>query len=160
MSVRVGVDTGGTFTDLMAWGENGEIYVQKVPSTPDDNTRAFLEGLGGLGKVGDFATGDVTSISHGTTVALNAVLQKKWLPIGLLVTQGYREVVEIARQTVPGDWGAIYTWVKPPRVVPLENVREVRERLTYEGETLEELDEVEAQLRDWGLPDERICRLA
>ena len=141
MAVRVGVDTGGTFTDLMAWSDDGRVHVQKVPSTPDDNTRAFLEGLAGLESTGEFAAGDVESINHGTTIALNAVLQKKWLPIGLLVTQGYRDVIEIARQTVPGDWGAIYTWVKPPRVVPLENVHEVRERLTYDGEILEPLDE-------------------
>ena len=125
MTVRVGVDTGGTFTDLMAWTDTGEIRVQKVPSTPDDDTRAFLDGLGHLGEVASFAPGDVATISHGATVALNAVLQKRWLPIGLLVTKGYREIIEIARQTVPGDWGAIYTWVKPPRVVSLENVREV-----------------------------------
>jgi N-methylhydantoinase A len=141
MAVRVGVDTGGTFTDLMAWSDDGRVHVHKVPSTPEDNTRAFLEGLAGLGSTGEFAAGDVETINHGTTVALNAVLQKKWLPIGLLVTQGYRDVIDIARQTVPGDWGAIYTWVKPPRVVPLENVHEVRERLTHDGEILEPLDE-------------------
>jgi len=164
MTVRVGVDTGGTFTDLMAWTDAGEIHVQKVPSTPDDNTRAFLEGLSGLGGAGGFAAGDVVSINHGTTVALNAVLQKKWLPIGLLVTQGYREIIEIARQTVPGDWGAIYTWVKPPRVVPLENVRQVNERLTYEGETLEPLDESSvreqaAWFKEHGVDSVAVCFL-
>ena len=164
MAVRVGVDTGGTFTDLMAWTDEGEIHVQKVPSTPDDNTRAFLEGLGGLGGVGGFAAGDVASISHGTTVALNAVLQGKWLPIGLLVTSGYREVIEIARQTVPGDWGAIYTWVKPPRVVPLENVREIGERITHEGEVLEALDENDvreqaAWFKEQGIDSVAVCFL-
>ena len=133
-------------------------------STPDDNTRAFLEGLSGLGAASGFASEDVTSINHGTTVALNAVLQKKWLPIGLLVTQGYREIIEIARQTVPGDWGAIYTWVKPPRVVPLENVREVNERLTYEGETLEPLDEGSvrdqaAWFKEHGIDSVAVCFL-
>ena len=164
MAVRVGVDTGGTFTDLMAWTDEGEIHVQKVPSTPDDNTRAFLEGLGGLGAAGGFAAGEVASISHGTTVALNAVLQGKWLPIGLLVTAGYREIIEIARQTVPGDWGAIYTWVKPPRVVPLENVREAGERITHDGEVLEVLDEGQvreqaAWFKEQGIDSVAVCFL-
>ena len=60
----------------MAWTDTGEIRVQKVPSTPDDDTRAFLDGLGHLGEVASFAPGDVATISHGATVALNAVLQK------------------------------------------------------------------------------------
>ena len=64
------------------------------------------------------------------------MLQGKWGPIGLLVTQGYRDMIEIARQTVPGEWGAIYSWVKPPRVVPLENVREAGGRISYRGETI------------------------
>ncbi|MCY4088000.1 MAG: hydantoinase/oxoprolinase family protein [Actinomycetia bacterium] len=162
MAMRVGVDTGGTFTDLMAWSDEGDVRVQKVPSTPDDDTRAFLEGLGALGDAAGFAPGDVASIGHGTTVALNAVLQKQWLPIGLLVTTGYREVIEIARQTVPGDWGSIYTWVKPPRVVPLEHVREVDERLSHEGELLEPLDEegVRAQavwFRERGIDSVAVC---
>ena len=164
MTVRVGVDTGGTFTDLMAWTDDGRIVVQKVPSTPDDNTRAFLDGLDGLTDACGASPADVASISHGTTVALNAVLQKKWLPIGLLVTTGYREVIEIARQTVPGDWGAIYTWVKPPRVVPLENVKEVDERLSYKGEVLVPLDEDSVRerarwLKSAGIDSVAICFL-
>ncbi|MEZ5098617.1 MAG: hydantoinase/oxoprolinase family protein [Thermoleophilia bacterium] len=141
MAVRIGVDTGGTFTDLMAWTDDGRIQVMKVPSTPDDNAVAFLQGLDGLCDTGAFPPGDVASVAHGTTVALNAVLQRKWAPIGLLTTRGYRDMIEVARQTVPGDWGAIYTWVKPPRVVPLENVQEVDQRTTHTGEELEPLDE-------------------
>ncbi len=164
MAVRVGVDTGGTFTDLMAWSDEGQTHVQKVHSTPDDNTRAFLEGLGELGGTAGFAAADVESINHGTTVALNAVLQGNWLPIGLLVTEGYREIIEIARQTVPGDWGSIYTWVKPPRVVPLENVREVAERTTHEGETLETLDEAAVRqqakwFKEHGIDSVAVCFL-
>ncbi len=139
--VRIGVDTGGTFTDLMALDSEGRLRVMKVPSTPDDDTRAFLEGLAALCETGDFKPADVTSVGHGTTVALNAVLQGRWSPIGLLTTTGYRELIEVARQTVPGDWGAIYTWVKPPRVVSLEHVREVDGRFTYTGEEIVPLDE-------------------
>ena len=139
--VWVGVDTGGTFTDLLAFDGEGRLFAAKTPSTPDDDTRAFLTGLSALQSEAAFAPADVVSLHHGTTVALNAVLQKRWPPLGLIVTKGYREIIEIARQTVPGDWGAIYTWVKPPRVVPLENVQQVRERITHTGDVLEELDE-------------------
>ena len=69
MGVRVGVDTGGTFTDLMAWNDAGEVFVHKTPSTPDDNTRALVDGLAVLGEKGGFAPGDVESVAHGTTVA-------------------------------------------------------------------------------------------
>ncbi|MDE0195121.1 MAG: hydantoinase/oxoprolinase family protein, partial [bacterium] len=120
--VWVGVDTGGTFTDLLAFNSEGQLFAAKTPSTPDDDTRAFLTGLADLQTSADFEPSDVVGLHYGTTVALNAVLQKRWPSLGLIVTDGYREMIEIARQTVPGDWGAIYTWVKPPRVVPLENV--------------------------------------
>ncbi len=144
--VWVGVDTGGTFTDLLAFNADGQLFAAKTPSTPEDDTRAFLTGLAALQASADFEPADVVGLHYGTTVALNAVLQKRWPSLGLIVTDGYREMIEIARQTVPGDWGAIYTWVKPPRVVPLENVRQVRGRITHTGEVLEELstDDVRA----------------
>jgi N-methylhydantoinase A len=164
MGVRVGVDTGGTFTDLMAWTDDGRVFVHKTPSTPDDNTRSLIDGLAALGQTAGFAPGDVESVAHGTTVALNTVLQHKWAPIGLMVTEGYRELIEIARQTVPGDWGAIYSWIKPPRVVPLENVQEVRERITHTGEVLTPLDEDGVRrsaqwFRDKGINSVAICFL-
>ena len=138
--VRVGVDTGGTFTDFLAFSDDGTLRASKTPSTPADDTVAFLTGLSNLRDAG-VEPGDVTSLNYGTTVALNAVLQKKWPPLGLIVTEGYRELIEIARQTVPGDWGAIYSWIKPPRVVPLENVQEARERINHKGAVIETLNE-------------------
>ena len=129
--IRIGVDTGGTFTDFLAFSEDGSLYAAKTLSTPEDDSRAFLTGLETLRNSGEFEASDVTSLNYGTTVALNAVLQKKWPPLGLIVTEGFREMIEIARQTVPGDWGAIYAWVKPPRVVPVENVREVSGRVSH-----------------------------
>ena len=139
--VWVGVDTGGTFTDLLAFNSEGQLFAAKTPSTPDDDTRAFLTGLSALQATAGFEPSDVVGLHYGTTVALNAVLQKRWPSLGFIVTHGYREMIEIARQTVPGDWGAIYAWVKPPRVVPLENVKQVRGRITHTGEVLEDLNE-------------------
>lgn len=149
IELRIGVDTGGTFTDVLGYREDGSLFVAKTPSTPDDPTAAFLTGVSHLAEESGFEASDVSMFSHGTTVALNAVLQKQWPPLGAIVTKGYREMIEIARQTVPGDWGAIYSWVKPPRVVPLENIREVSERISHKGEIIEALssDDVQAAAR-------------
>ena len=101
--VWVGVDTGGTFTDLLAFNADGRLFAAKTPSTPEDDTKAFLTGLASLQASAEFEPGDVVGLHYGTTVALNAVLQKRWPSLGLIVTDGYREMIEIARQTVHHD---------------------------------------------------------
>jgi len=142
MSWRIGVDTGGTFTDVVAVDETtGRRYVRKTSSTPDDPSRAFTQGIVELlGDIGVSAA-DVSFISHGTTVATNAILESRYARLGLIVTHGYREMLEVGRQTVPGEFGDITWWLKPPRVVPLELVREVRGRLDFKGAELTPLDE-------------------
>ena len=90
-----------------------------------------------LRELGDVPVEDV---AHGTTVGLNALLQRRFPRVALIVTRGFRNVLEIARHTVPGQWGAIYSWVKPPRVVPLEWIIEVDERVDANGVVLEPLD--------------------
>ena len=138
MSWRVAVDTGGTFTDVVAVDEaSGERHVGKTASTPDDPTIAFRRALELL----PVDTGDISVALHGTTVATNAILEADYAPLGLIVTEGYRAVLEVARQTVPGEFGDITWWIKPPRVVPLEHVREVGGRLDFTGEELRPLDE-------------------
>ena len=141
MGVRVGIDSGGTFTDLQAVDEHGAEYVVKLPSTPADPSLGFRQVLETLIErlVGDPSKIDI--VSHGTTVAVNAILQGQFPPIGLLVTRGFRHILELARQTVPGERGAIYTWVKPPRLVPLGNVLEVTERLDFRGNVMEPFDD-------------------
>ena len=140
---RIGVDTGGTFTDVVLVNEaTGRRHVRKTSSTPDDPSRAFTTGIIELlAEVGVEAS-DVSFISHGTTVATNAILESRYAELGLLVTHGYREMLEVGRQTVPGDFGDITWWLKPPRVVPLELVREVRGRVTVDGAEHTPLDEV------------------
>lgn len=140
-SVRVGIDTGGTFTDLMAVDGDGRLLVEKTPSTPENPSLAIMRGLANLRENHGLEIGDFGSVMHGTTVALNALLQHRWSSLGLIVTEGYREILEVARQTVPGEWGSMYTWSKPPRVVPLENVVQITERRSASGETLAPLDE-------------------
>lgn len=147
MSWRIGIDTGGTFTDVVALNDvTGEEKVFKTSSIPDDPSRAFLAGIEGvLAEIGASAS-DVTMLLHGTTVATNAVLEAKYSRLGLIVTNGYRDMLEVARQNVPGEFGAITWWIKPTRVVPLELVREAEGRLNYRGEELRPLDEQQIRL--------------
>ncbi|WP_088835153.1 hydantoinase/oxoprolinase family protein [Paenibacillus tyrfis] len=147
MSWRIGIDTGGTFTDLVALNdETGEEKVFKTSSTPDDPSRAFLNAVQGVMKELGVEASDISMLLHGTTVATNAVLESKYSRLGLIVTHGYRDMLEVARQNVPGEFGAITWWIKPARVVPLELVREVKERLNYKGEELLPLDEDQIRL--------------
>ena len=145
MGYRIGIDSGGTFTDLLAINEKGERTVIKVPSTPAkpdlavrNALKSFLDKQGG-----DAST--IEAVLHGTTVAVNAILQRKFPPMGLMVTKGFRHILELARQTVPGERGSIYVWVKPPRIVHLSNVKEIPERLNFKGEELEPFDEAETR---------------
>ena len=89
---------------------------------------------------GEIAAHDVNAVFHGTTVATNAILERKYSELGLIITAGYREALECARQTVPGEFGDITWWIKPPRVVPLERIREISARMDVRGTVTQELD--------------------
>ena len=152
MAWRIGVDTGGTFTDIVAINEaTGDRFVRKTSSTPSDPSVAFTNGIKELLNEVGVEAHAVNFISHGTTVATNAILESNYAQLGLIVTQGYRELLEVGRQTVPGDFGDITWWIKPPRVVPLELVREVGGRLDFRGNEITPLDEerVRAIARDY-----------
>ncbi|MFC7655251.1 hydantoinase/oxoprolinase family protein [Pseudonocardia benzenivorans] len=153
---RIGIDAGGTFTDVMAISETGEVTVTKVASTAEDPSIAFMNGISEIG----CNLGDIDALCHGTTVTINAILQRAWRPIGLLTTAGFRDTLEVARQTVPGDWGSIYTWVKPPRVVPLTNVHDIGGRIAPDGSELEPLDEAAVRSAAERMKQEEIQSLA
>jgi N-methylhydantoinase A len=139
---RIGIDTGGTFTDIVAVDrETGALHVTKVPSTPDDPSRGLAAGVSAILARAGIAPEDVAALCHGTTVATNALLEERFAALGLIVTRGFRHVLEIARQSVPEGYGNSYFWVKPPRIVPLELVAEVDERLDHRGRVLRPLDE-------------------
>jgi N-methylhydantoinase A len=140
--VRVGIDTGGTFTDLVVLGDDGRALRLKVPSTPSDPAEALVDGLR---RALDAVGGAPTGIAHGTTVATNAMLEQRFPALALLTTGGFRHVLEIARQSVPSGYGNSYFWVKPAPIVPLERVFEVSERLSFRGEVLTPLDETDAR---------------
>jgi len=146
--IRIGIDTGGTFTDVVALDETtGAMVSTKVASTPDDPSRAFLAGAR---QAADLAGAAPGALVHGTTVATNALLEGDFAGLALLVTEGFRHVLEIARQSVPDGYGNSYFWVKPDRIVPLDLVREVPERLDATGAVVRPLDEevVAAAARD------------
>jgi N-methylhydantoinase A len=135
VTVRIGIDTGGTFTDVVAVAPDGRQFTTKVPSTPGDPSVAFLRGVE---KAGADATAEVV---HGTTVATNALLEDDFRGLGFITTAGFRDLLEIGRQSVPDSYGNSYFWVKPERIVPLHLVREVQERLDRAGAVVREFDE-------------------
>src|SRR5260370_11235475 len=146
---RIGIDTGGTFTDIVAVDAAcGAMHVTKVSSTPANPAIGLVHGVHRI--LDDMGAGvaDVTGLAHGTTVATNALLQRRIDGLGLIVTEGFRHILEIARQAVPEGYGNSYFWVKPERIVPLRHVREVGGRLNFLGEELRPLDEA----RIWAAP--------
>ncbi|GAA1273239.1 hydantoinase/oxoprolinase family protein [Sphaerisporangium rubeum] len=162
-SVRIGVDTGGTFTDVVAVDEQtGEITTTKTPSTPADPADGFMNGvhkvLGGEDLAG------VAGIVHGTTVATNQLLEDRPVNLGFVTTEGFEFILEIARQSVPDGYGNSYFWVKPPRIVPVHMVRTVGGRLDHLGQEVRPFDEDEAVraarwFRDQGVTAIGVCFL-
>jgi N-methylhydantoinase A len=132
-----GVDTGGTFTDIVLL-QDGKLKVFKVLSTPDDPSRAILSGLGQLN-----AMQDLHVLVHGSTVATNAVLERKGVRTALITTAGFRDVLEIGRQTRPKLYDLRVQ--KVPPLVPRSRRLEVVERLNERGEVLIPLDEASLQ---------------
>ena len=143
MQARVGIDTGGTFTDLVLLDASGKAARLKVPSTPSDPAEALIEGLRRLVELAPDVTPE--AVAHGTTVATNAMLEERFQTLALVTTRGFRHVLEIARQSVPSGYGNSYFWVKPERIVPLERVFEVTERLDFRGRVLTPFDEEDAR---------------
>jgi N-methylhydantoinase A len=139
-NLRVGIDTGGTFTDVVCVDAvSGAMHVTKVASTPRNPAVGLVRGIKAI--LADAALEDLAGLAHGTTVATNALLQGEIAGLGLIVTQGFRHILEIARQAVPAGYGNSYFWVKPERIVPLRHVREVGGRLDFLGQELRPLDE-------------------
>lgn len=157
---HLGIDAGGTFTDVMAVDEHGHQHILKVPSTPAHPVEGPLNGIREIRTAQSLPT--IGDVSHGTTVGLNALLQRRFPPVGLIVTRGFKHVLEIARHTVPGEWGTLYSWVKPARVVPLSHVVEVDERIDKDGNVVtalndESLDVACQQLADLGVVSIAVC---
>jgi N-methylhydantoinase A len=160
---RVGVDSGGTFTDICVVDEaSGEVRVWKVPSTPADPSRAIVAGtVEGLGRAGS-APARVGYFGHGTTVATNALIQHRGATTGLITTAGFRDLLEIGRQRRPHLYDLQAD--KPPVLVPRALRIEVAERVRHDGRIEKPLDELEVRvavraLRQAGAQSVAVCFL-
>jgi len=139
MAWQIGVDVGGTFTDLLALDpKDGVFRVAKVPSTPEDQSIGFVDGLAVLET--DLAA--VAALVHGTTVATNAVLERKGARCGLITTAGFRDVLELGRRTRPNPYGMTGSF---EALIPRDLRAEVPERIDAAGRILTPLDEAAAR---------------
>ncbi|MDA9964697.1 hydantoinase/oxoprolinase family protein [Gammaproteobacteria bacterium] len=142
MSYRLGVDVGGTFTDFLLINESdGSTHTAKVPSTPEDSSIGVLNGVARICDQSGVNPKDIKLVMHGTTVATNAVLTGNGAKVGLLTTQGYESVLQVARSFCPGGLGGWVSFVKGPLLAPLELTYGVKERTDASGEISIELDE-------------------
>ena len=142
MSFRLGVDVGGTFTDLLLINEaDSSFHVAKVPTTPKDPSIGVLNGIVRVCEVAGIEPGEIDHVMHGSTIATNAILTGQGARVGLVTTQGYRHVLQIARSFVPGGLGAWVIFNKSPPLAPLKLTVEARERIGAKGEIVEPLDE-------------------
>jgi len=140
--IRIGIDTGGTFTDVVAFDEDsGEVVTTKTPSTPGNPADGFLAGIDKVLGIAGAEFDDVVAVSHGTTVATNQLLEGKVDALGFITTEGYEAMLEIARQSVPDGYGNSYFWVKPDRIVPRDLVKGVGGRLDFTGAEIRPFDE-------------------
>ena len=132
MSWIIGVDVGGTFTDFHLYDdESGALRIHKTPSTPDNPATAVLRGLRELARSGDMDLAEVSRLSHGTTVATNSLIQRRGGKVALLVTEGFRDLLEIGRQIRPHMFS--FQQDHPAPLVPRERRFEAAERVLYDG---------------------------
>ena len=163
--IRIGIDTGGTFTDVVAFDEDsGELLTTKTPSTPSNPADGFMNGVHKVLEMLGATGADITAVSHGTTVATNQLLEGKVEQLGFITTEGYEFILEIARQAVPDGYGNSYFWVKPPRIVPADLVKTVGGRIDFEGNEVRPFDEdgavrVARWFRDRGIMTIGVCLL-
>jgi N-methylhydantoinase A len=136
--VRVGVDIGGTFTDIVLEMADGTLRISKISSTPHDPAVAVVTGLAELLRTSGIPPAAVAEIVHGTTVASNTILEKKGARAGLLTTRGFRDVLEIGRVRTPDLFDL--TWQKPAPLVERRLRLEVDERIAADGAVVRPLD--------------------
>ena len=139
--VLVGVDTGGTFTDVTASDpETDELWICKVSSTPADPSEAFAEGIRSIRRQIGGPDAGIALVVHGTTIATNAMLEAKGARAALITTEGFRYVLDLGRHDIPRGVN-LFKWQKPERPITPDLIFEVRERLDHRGDTLVPLDE-------------------
>ena len=160
---RVGVDIGGTFTDIVLWdGAGDHLVVDKILTTPDDPSRAVLEGVRRVLETAGIGGGDLASVIHGTTLVANALIERKGVMTGLITTAGFRDVLEIGREW---RYDLFDLNIEMPRpLVPRPLRFEAEERVGPDGAVLTPLDTdallaAIAALRDAGVQSLAVCLL-
>ncbi|ESR23810.1 hydantoinase/oxoprolinase family protein [Lutibaculum baratangense] len=159
----IGIDTGGTFTDLtLANVASGSYWFHKTPTTPDDASRGILQGMRELLEIAEIDPGEIGFVCHGTTLATNAILEGKWARTGMITTAGFRDVIELARQRRPNFFNLDVPKPTPPASRDLRE--EVTERVAHDGSVIVPLDEeavreAAARLKARGCTAVAICFL-
>lgn len=161
-NLRIGVDVGGTFTDIVAINEYGEIFYTKTPSTPSDQSKGVMNGIDKILFELNKTPSDIVQIVHGTTVATNALLERKGSSTGLITTKGFKDVLHIGRQDRPELYDLKLH--RPEPIIPRKLRYEVDERILYNGEVEMELDSEEFkktlnELIEEGIESIAICFL-
>jgi len=157
---RVGVDIGGTFTDIVVYGSDGALARRKVLSTAHDYTEAVIEGaVAALGDLG-LEPAAAEEVIHATTIATNAILEQKGGPCAVVTTEGFRDVLEIGRLRMPELYNLFYD--KRPQLVPRRDVHELAERIDGAGRVVTPLTQAAlrrlvAAIRASGIPSVAIC---
>ena len=142
MPYKLGVDVGGTFTDLILVDENnGRMIRAKTPSTPADQSVGVLNGIEKVCGLAGVSPSEITHIMHGTTIATNAVLEGKGAKVGLIATEGFKQILHLARSWTPGPLAGWIIMVKPEPPAAIENTREAKERIDTRGNVIKPLDE-------------------
>ena len=163
MSYRLGVDVGGTFTDLSIYDDTtGILNIYKTPSTPENQSKAVKQGVLSLINNLKIDPASIAFFIHGTTVATNTLLERDGAKTALIVTRGFRDVLEIGRQERPD----LYNW-KIKRAAPIvpRNLRfEITERMSYQGEVLtpinvNELEKIASLIQKNNIESLSICLL-
>ena len=160
MAYRLGVDVGGTFTDLLLHdSSSGRMWVAKTPSTPADQSVGVLEGIRLLGTEAGVQPSELDAILHGTTVATNAVLEGRGARVGLIVSEGFRHILHLAEAWTPGPLFGWMIYEKPEPIVEYEDIRELSERIDAHGTVIRALDPEAARAAIASLRDDGVQAL-
>ena len=148
MGYRLGIDVGGTFTDLLLFHEEtGRIWRAKTPSTPADQSVGVLNGINLVCERAGIHKDAIDSIIHGTTVGTNAVLEGKGGRVGLITTIGFEQILHLARGQTPGPLAGWMIMMKPDPRATLEDTVEAQERMDARGFTVRALDEADIRAK-------------
>lgn len=144
LGYRIGIDVGGTFTDVCIFDEqSGKILIYKLSSTNKDPSTAIIDGINTIMEENNLLKSDINYLVHGTTVGTNAAIQRTGAKTGLLTTSGFRDIVEIARQTRPSLYDL--TEDKPEQLIKRRLRKEVDERILHDGSIYKKIDVEEAK---------------